>query len=190
MLFKTLDTAQRKVTSDGKHEYILIDTVGFVSDLPHTLVDAFKATLEEVVGADLILEVVDASFEDSAFHIETTGQVLSEIGAGGRPLVMVYNKIDIAQYDLMPSVPGECVFVSAKRGDNIDELCAMITEKLFSDNVNCKLMIPFRRGDIVSFVREKGIVSDVEYNEKGTLITAELTKEDLSRVKEYVTDQK
>lgn len=186
MLFATLDTTQRKVTPDGKHEYILIDTVGFVSDLPHTLVDAFKATLEEVARADLILEVVDASCGDAAFHIETTGQVLKEIGAAGQPLVMVYNKIDIADGELMPAMPGETIFISAKHGDNIDELNRLITDKLFSDNVSCRLQIPFSRGDVVSFVQERSIVSKVEYNEKGTLITAELSAADHSRLKEFV----
>lgn len=185
MLFATLDTAQRKITPDGRHEYILVDTVGFVSDLPHTLVDAFRATLEEVVYADLILEVVDASYDECAFHIETTGEVLKEIGAAGIDHVLVYNKIDIAGAELLPQVPGESVFVSAKTGENIDELNRLITDRLFSDNVKCRLMIPFTRGDAVSFVQERGEVIKVEYTSKGTVIEAELSEADYGRVRQF-----
>lgn len=187
MLFATLDTAHRKITIDGKHDYILIDTVGFVSNLPHTLVEAFKATLEEVTSADLILQVVDASYEDSAFHIETTEKVLSEIGAGGKEMVIVYNKIDIAEGELLPQTPGESIFISAKTGENIDELNQLIKEKLFAGNVICTLMIPYSRGDISSFVQERGIVKNIEYTEEGTKIIAELTAADYNRVKEYDT---
>ena len=187
MLFATLDTAHRKIAIDGKHEYILIDTVGFVSNLPHTLVDAFKATLEEVISADLILQVVDASYDECAFHIETTEQVLGEIGAGGKDMVIVYNKIDIAEGQLLPQTPEESIFVSAKTGENMDGLNRLIKEKLFAGNVNCTLLIPYQRGDISSFVQERGIVSNLEYTEEGTRITAELTAADHNRVKEFET---
>ena len=187
MLFATLDTAHRKVSPDGRHEYIIVDTVGFVSDLPHTLIEAFKATLEEVTYADLILQVVDASFEDCAFHAETTEKVMSEIGAAGKEMVLVYNKIDIAEGQLLPMVPGESIFISAKTGENLDQLDQLIVKKLFADNVKCRLMIPYSRGDIESFVRERGIVEEVKYTEEGICITVELAPADHGKVKEYDT---
>ncbi|MFQ9894517.1 MAG: GTPase HflX, partial [Emergencia sp.] len=96
MLFATLDTQQRSIRLDTNREFILIDTVGFVSKLPHSLVEAFKATLEEVLYADLLLHVVDASYEENSFHIQVTNQVLEEIGAAGKEKIMVFNKIDLA----------------------------------------------------------------------------------------------
>ena len=187
MLFATLDTAHRKVSPDGKHEYIIVDTVGFVSDLPHTLIEAFKATLEEVTYADLVLQVVDASFDDCAFHAETTQKVMNEIGAAGKEMVLVYNKIDIAEGKLLPQVLGESIFISAKTGENLDQLDSLIVEKLFAENVKCRLLIPYSRGDIESFVRTRGIVEDAEYTEEGICMTAELAPADHSRVKEYDT---
>ena len=91
MLFATLDTAQRSIRLDSNHEFILIDTVGFVSKLPHSLVKAIKATLEEVNYADLLLHVTDASYDERDFHIDVTESVLKEIGAGGKERVLVYN---------------------------------------------------------------------------------------------------
>ena len=99
--------------------------------------------------------------------------------------MLVYNKIDIAGAELLPQVPGESVFVSAKTGENIDELNRLITDRLFSDNVKCRLMIPFTRGDAVSFVQERGEVIKVEYTSKGTVIEAELSEADYGRVRQF-----
>ena len=187
MLFATLDTAQRKISIDGRREFILVDTVGFVSDLPHALVDAFKATLEEVKFADLILHVVDISQEEGAFQIETSHKVLEEIGAGEKERIMVYNKIDIAENELVAPVPGECVFISAKTGEGIEELLDIIDGKIYSGLVTARLRVPFSRGDIESFVRERGQVENVQYDEEGSIITVVLPKEDYGRVREYDT---
>ncbi|MCQ2566505.1 MAG: GTPase HflX, partial [Clostridia bacterium] len=94
MLFATLDTSQRLVTLDSKHSFILVDTVGFVSKLPHALVDAFKATLEEAISADLLLHVADASFDNKDFHIEVTKSVLTDLKADAKDQILVFNKID------------------------------------------------------------------------------------------------
>ena len=187
MLFATLDTAQRKISIDGRREFILVDTVGFVSDLPHALVDAFKATLEEVKYADLILHVVDISQEEGAFQIETSHRVLEEIGAGEKERIMVYNKIDITEKELIAPVPGESIFISAKTGEGIEELLDTIDEKIYSGLVTARLRVPFSRGDIESFVRERGQVEHVEYDEEGSIITVVLPKEDYGRVRKYDT---
>lgn len=92
MLFATLDVQQRNVTLESGREFILIDTVGFVSRLPHSLIEAFKATLEEVTYADLLLHVVDASYENYDFHIKVTEKVMGEMGAGEKEKIMVFNK--------------------------------------------------------------------------------------------------
>ena len=92
MLFATLDTHQRSIEPEKGKKFILTDTVGFVSGLPHSLIEAFKSTLEEVAYADLILHVVDASYDDHDFHMRITDRVLEEIGAGGREKITVYNR--------------------------------------------------------------------------------------------------
>ncbi|MBE6031965.1 MAG: GTPase HflX, partial [Clostridiales bacterium] len=107
MLFATLDTFQRQIKLDTNQEFILIDTVGFVSKLPHSLVRAFKATLEEVLYADLLLHVVDTAYENHDFHIEVTEKVLDEIGAGDKDRILVYNKIDLLEEKGIPFICGK-----------------------------------------------------------------------------------
>lgn len=187
MLFATLDTAQRKIKLDSNCEFILIDTVGFVSKLPHSLVNAFKATLEEVNYADLLLHVVDASYENSDFHIEVTNRVLKEIGAADKERVLVYNKIDLTDGEILTSNDEETIMISAKRGDNFGSVIGLIKEKLFSDRVTAKLLIPYDRGDIISYLCEKAHVISTEYVENGTLIEAEMMLEDYNRLKNYDT---
>lgn len=187
MLFATLDTAQRSVKLDNNCEFILIDTVGFVSKLPHSLVNAFKATLEEVNYADLLLHVVDASYEASDFHIGVTNKVLKEIGAGEKERVFVYNKIDLLEEDPVITTDEEFICISAKRGDNFDQVIDIIKKKLFSDRIIAKLLIPYNRGDISSYLCEKAKIIATEYVENGTLIEAELTEVDYNRLKEYDT---
>ena len=187
MLFATLDTAQRRISFDGKNYFVLIDTVGFVSNLPHALIDAFKATLEEVKYADLILNVVDVSAEENEYQIETTEKVLGEIGAGDKERLMVYNKVDIAEREPLPVVPSESVFISATRGDGIDELKRVISEKLFAERITARLFIPFERGDIFSFVQNRGEVKETEYTNEGYKTVVTLSERDYGRVKEYDT---
>ena len=194
MLFATLDTAQRSIRLDSNHEFILIDTVGFVSRLPHSLVKAFKATLEEVNYADLLLHVTDASYDERDFHIDVTESVLKEIGAGGKERVLVYNKADLLDDEpetvstLLRSGDCETVCVSAKRGDGIDELVEIIKKKIFADRVRAKLLVPYDKGDIVSRLCEKATVFSTEYTEHGTVIDAEMSAADAGRYREYITD--
>jgi len=187
MLFATLDTAQRNIHIDKNHEFILIDTVGFVSKLPHSLVRAFKATLEEVTYADLLLHVVDSSYENYDFHIEVTDQVIDEIGAGGKEKLMVYNKIDKVDELPLDATGRDCVFISAKRGDNIDSLMEMIKDRIFSDRVTAELLIPYSRGDISSYLCEKAVVMEMDYREDGTFFKVELNQADYNRLKKYDT---
>lgn len=192
MLFATLDTAQRSIRLDSNHEFILIDTVGFVSKLPHSLVKAFKATLEEVNYADLLIHVTDASYDERDFHIDVTESVLKEIGAGGKERVLVYNKVDLLDDEpetvstLLRSGDCETVCVSAKRGDGIDELVEIIKKKIFAGRVRAKLLVPYDKGDIVSRLCEKATVFSTEYTEHGTVIDAEMSAADAGRYREYI----
>src|SRR5665648_948386 len=172
---------------EKNHEFILIDTVGFVSKLPHSLIKAFKATLEEVLYADLLLQVVDASYEAHDFHIEVTNRVLEEIGAADKEKILIYNKIDLLEEEFMPTYTGEAVNVSVKEEKNIDELIELIKKKIFSNRVTAKLLIPYERGDISSYLCEKGRVIEMEYLESGTLFHVELERSDYNRLKDYDT---
>ncbi|MEL7655427.1 MAG: GTPase HflX [Bacillota bacterium] len=186
MLFATLDTAQRNVKLDTNQEFVLIDTVGFVSKLPHSLIRAFKATLEEVAFADLLLHVVDASYPDHDFHISVTNQVLKEIGAGDKEKLMIYNKIDIAQEMSLPHNGEEILYISATRGDNIDELIQRIKEKLFSDRVIVSMVIPYDRGGISSYLCDQCRVIRMEYKENGTEFDVEISKKDYGRLEQFI----
>ncbi len=185
MLFATLDAQSRSVTLDDNRTFILVDTVGFVSKLPHSLVEAFKATLEEVLHADLLLHVVDASYEESQFHVTVTDRVLTEIGAGGKEKLMIYNKMDLVS-EFTPSYSdAPAFFVSAKEGNGMEELLAAIKGCLFGEVIRTKLLIPYTRGDLASYLCEKAAVHSMDYVEDGTLIDVELKAEDYQRLKTY-----
>jgi len=185
MLFATLDTKQRSIKLDTNREFILVDTVGFVSKLPHSLVEAFKATLEEVLYADLLLHVVDASYENNKFHIDVTNRVIDEIGAGDKEKVTVFNKIDLNPDFEPPATGTEQLFVSAKENINIDKLIEAIKSRIFADKVSTKLLIPYDRGDISSYLCEKALVNAMDYEEGGTKFTLEMSLEDYQRLKKY-----
>lgn len=186
MLFATLDTAQRRVKLSNNQEFILIDTVGFVSKLPHTLIKAFKSTLEEVLYADLLIHVIDASFRDSQFQIEVTEKVLSEIGAGEKERLMVYNKMDLVDPDtLLVQQDESTLFLSAKTGQQFDQLLERIQEKIFADHRLMSLLIPYHRGEISSYLCAKCKVHLMEYEEEGTRFEVELPQADQSRFAEF-----
>ena len=186
MLFATLDVQQRSVVLDSNHQFILIDTVGFVSKLPHSLVNAFKATLEEVTYADLLIHVVDSSYENHDFHIDVTDQVLSEIGAGNKEKILAFNKIDLVDSAVVVPRPGtENIFISAREDINIDRLLDMIRSKIFSDEVSACLLIPYSRGDLSSYLCEKAEVTVMDYRENGTYFEVRLKEADYQRLKEY-----
>ena len=187
MLFATLDTQQRSVTLDTNHQFILVDTVGFVSRLPHSLVNAFKATLEEVKHADLLIHVVDASYENHDFHIEVTNKVLEAIGAGGKEKIIAFNKIDLLEdaSSVIPVAGADNICISAKYDRNIDKLIELVKTKIFKDMVRTQLMVPYTRGDVSSYLCEKARVFAMEYRGNGTWFEAELKEADCQRLKEY-----
>lgn len=187
MLFATLDTFQRKIRLDSNHEFVLIDTVGFVSKLPHTLVQAFKATLEEVLYADLLLHVVDSAYSGNEFHVEVTETVLNEIGADGKEKLLVYNKVDLLEEGQeLPLTGKDAVYVSAKQGTNMDQLLEKVKSSIFSDRMTVNLLIPFERGDVTSYLCERSKPIKTEYRENGTYLEIELSQADCSRVKEFL----
>lgn len=185
ILFATLDTAQRNIKLDTNQEFLLIDTVGFVSKLPHALIKAFKATLEEVVLADLLLHVVDVTSPDAEFKIQVTEQVLKEIGAGGKERIYVYNKMDLLPGGSVPPRQEQSIGISALTGENVDLLVEMVKKKIFGDRVDARLMVPYDKGSALSYIFEKGIVQSVQHLEEGTLVEVNLSMDDFSRLKEF-----
>ena len=193
LLFATLDTSQRSIKLDSNNEFILIDTVGFVGKLPHALVSAFKATLEEVAFADLLLHVVDVSYENFDFQIDVTDSVLNEIGVGDKEKLFVFNKTDLLADEGggtrnlggLPAHDGETVYVSAKTGAGIDILVEKIKENIFSRRVKASFLIPYNRGDISSYLCDKAEVYSMDYTENGILINVEVAGADYDRLKLY-----
>ena len=184
MLFATLDTYNRRIVLDDKKEFILTDTVGFVSKLPHSLVNAFKATLEETLHADLLLHVVDANNDSYAMQMEVTNQVLGELKALNIPMITVYNKIDKG-HSVMTQEENS-VFISAKTGENISTLVEVIKNKIFSDHVMVKFLIPYTDGSAASYLCETYKVMELEYLEVGTQIVAEVSVADYNRYQKYL----
>lgn len=188
MLFATLDTQHRKITLEQGSEFILIDTVGFVSRLPHSLVEAFKSTLEEVRYADLLIHVVDSSYENRDFYMEVTNKVIEQIGAGDKDQIVAYNKMDIAKSVPLDVSGHGVVYLSAKTGENINVLVEKIREKIFGGRVEMTLLIPYQRGDITSYLCENAQIFSMEYEEEGTLLHGKLEREDALRYGSFAVD--
>lgn len=174
MLFATLQTSVRQISLPDRKRFLLTDTVGFVSKLPHHLVKAFRSTLEEVLESDLLLHVVDASNPDAEQLIEVTNQTLKDLGADKIPVVYVYNKIDLSS-GLMKEIQVRkpAVFVSAKTGQGLDHLEDTIKEQLFGHYERVALNIPYDQGHLLSYFHEHANVETIHYEEDGTKLTIE-----------------
>jgi len=166
-LFATLDPTSRTVRLGDGQSVIVTDTVGFIHKLPHQLVDAFRATLEEVARADLLLEVVDVADRHREEHRKTVQSVLDELGAGDKPRVVAWNKSDLlgsatADPDAVAPVIGDSVLVSARTGFGLDALRARIATELADLWEEVDVTLPYREGELLSRVRERGTV-EIDY---------------------------
>ena len=174
-LFATLDPTVRKCETTEGRVYTLSDTVGFVRHLPHQLVDAFKSTLEEVSGADLIVHVVDGAHPDPFEQIRAVRQVIAEIGGGDIPEIIAINKVDIASPDVVMEIlrkePNSYAF-SVRSGFGIDGLVHAIEKSLPHPAVEISTVIPYHRGDLVSAIHETGEILSEEHLAHGTAIHA------------------
>lgn len=179
-LFATLDpTVRRHETPDGR-VYTISDTVGFVRNLPHQLVEAFRSTLEEIAAADLILHVVDATDSDPLGQIATVREVIVDAGAGAIKELIIFNKIDLVdeqrQVELRGLVPGS-LLISSRSGEGIDQLEEEIAQLLPKPEVEFRGVIPYSRGDLISRAHLVGKVISTEYVELGTFLHAMVTQE-------------
>ena len=174
-LFATLDPMTKRVRLQGGQEILLTDTVGFVHQLPTTLVAAFRATLEEVTEADLIVHVVDTSSPTMQRQIIAVEDVLEEIGASGLPILLALNKVDAIPPEAIQSLPNTvatipAVKVSALKGEGIDELLSCISENLLLQFVALDVLIPYNQGELVALFHKYGTIEQESYEESGTHI--------------------
>lgn len=187
MLFATLETSVRKIELEDNRKFLLSDTVGFISELPHDLVKAFRSTLEEIKNADLLLQVIDYSDPDFYAQMQVTKETLEKIGAVDIPVIYVYNKSEL-MLDKLPLIDGNEIYLSIKEGKGMDELLDMVIEKIFSSYKRCKMLIPFSDGSVVSYLNEHATVMETDYNEKGTILTVECRLAQYNKYKEYVIE--
>ena len=184
-LFATLDPTARALKLPDGRSVMLVDTVGLIRRLPHHLVEAFHSTLEEAVEADLILNVCDISSEETLAQIETTRQVLQELGAGDKPVVTVLNKCD--KLSQMPLVLEKgCVFISAKTGFGLEKLLEAIEKALPPTHLRLKLMIPFDKAAIYSRLKDSSVVYAEEYTPHGILVDALVDMKMLHEVEGFI----
>ena len=187
-LFATLDPTVRKSTTPDGRPYTIADTVGFVRNLPHQLVEAFRSTLEEVAESDVVLHVVDGAHPDPASQIATVRDVIGEVGARELPELIAINKCDLLDDDarlLLRGLAPDAVFVSAKTGEGIDELQARIAALLPNPEIELTVVVPYERGDLVSLLHERGRIIATDYVESGTRVHAFATPEIATLVEQY-----
>ncbi|MCC2029148.1 GTPase HflX [Microbacterium sp. YMB-B2] len=178
-LFATLDATVRRTTTDDGRVYTFTDTVGFVRNLPHQLVEAFRSTLEEVGDADIVLHIVDGSHPDPAGQLQTVRDVMGDVGARDLPEIVVFNKADIIPEDerlVLQGLEPKAHFVSSRTGEGIAQLRAAIDEALPMPAVEVHALVPYDRGDLVAAVHETGILVSAEHGEHGTQIHAHVSE--------------
>lgn len=187
MLFATLDTTVRRISPGDNRDFLLSDTVGFIDKLPHTLVKAFRSTLAEACEADLLLHVVDFSDPHHREQMKVTEQTLRELKAERIPVLFVMNKSDLVMgEEELPKVAGDKIYLSAKKGIGMDELLALIREKLFADYVECAMLIPYTDGAAVSWLKENAVVKSMEYESEGVKLLLNCKKSDAGRYGRYL----
>lgn len=185
MLFATLDTSVRRIDMDNNFSFILSDTVGFISKLPHNLVESFKATLQEAKDADLLINVVDSSDPNMLQMIRTTQQVLNEISVKEIPMITAYNKADKAGRNY-PQIEGNDILYSALDDKSIKMLANLITKRVFNNYESFDLKLPLSAGKELAFLHEHAQVTKEDYQDDGIIITANIAPADQDKFKKYL----
>ena len=186
-LFDTLDPTTRKKRISETQEILLSDTVGFIRKLPHHLISAFKATLEELRYADLLLHIVDVSDPDWELHIKTVDQVIAQLGAQEIPRVIVYNKVD--RCDILPYTSADSVLLSAKTGQGEPELLAAIEKALGRGKHPMRLLIPYSDGAVLDLLHREAQILSTEYAAEGTLVDAIVDDKTCGQMQKYAVKE-
>jgi len=186
-LFATLDTRTRKWQLDGGAAVLISDTVGFIRNLPHQLVESFKATLEEAINADLLFHVVDVSSPDALKQIDSVNKVLAEIGCKEKQILLVLNKIDIlnavSSLEFIQTIYPSAICISAKTGYGLDRLHNAVAQKYKGSVLHIKIVISPADGKIQSFLRAYGMIINEQYTEGKVVIEAHLGQNQLVDLK-------
>lgn len=185
MLFATLDTSLRQIPLKGGLSFLLSDTVGFISQLPHELVDAFHSTLEEVTYAQLLLEVVNISDEQANKQMAVTKDTLQSIHAGHLPILKVYNQCDKTTIDY-PKVHGDEIYISALEEDSIIFLLQEIQKRIFPHRMQVQLSLPYDQGSLLSFIHQNADVLKEEYLDDNISLSIEIDERYLKELKPYI----
>lgn len=187
MLFATLDTTIRRINTGNNQDFLLTDTVGFIHKLPHGLVKAFRSTLEEIKGADLLLQVVDVSDPGYQEQMETTKETLRELGAGDIPMLIVFNKADRLAQSTYPRTAGmNKIYISARQLESIELLVKEITRRVYADYEEVRLLIPYDKGSIVSYLQENAQILEQTYEPEGTRMCVNCHHADARKYEQYV----
>ena len=189
MLFATLETSTRNIKLPNNNEFLITDTVGFVSKLPHHLVESFKSTLEEITEADFIIHVVDASSPFLELQIQTTMEVLDSLGVENIPMLYAFNKIDkVTNIEFLPNSYQPSINISSIDNTGYDLLIKAIEETLFNDLKNIKILLPYNRGDLYSILKDNAEVISTEYTNDGMLIEVKVSPYLLAKCEPYIVD--
>jgi len=180
MLFATLETSVRSIDLPDHKSFLLTDTVGFVSQLPHHLVKAFRSTLEEVAEADLLIHVIDTPNPEYKQHMVVTTDTLKALGADHIPVIYAYNKADLLDQPY-PRIEEDRVYLSAGEKQGIHELEELIRSRLFRDYVTCEIIIPFEEGRLVAYFNEHAHIKETSYEETGTRLKLECKVSDFEK---------
>jgi GTP-binding protein HflX len=188
-LFATLDTSTRRMELPDGQQILLTDTVGFIRRLPHDLVQSFRATLEEAVLADFLIHIVDASHRDAEIFMQTTKDVLRELGAGDKRTIMVFNKADLvtdeARLHELQSHHPDAVLMSVKTGQGVDDLLHRIHEMVFDRVVRMDLRLPMNRLDLLALAHSQGKVLSEEFEEDAAVVQCVVPRRLVSRFEEF-----
>ena len=187
-LFDTLDTTSRQLSVSDTLDVILSDTVGFISKLPHHLVDAFRATLEELEYADLLLHVIDAADPDREAHIQVVDSLIAKLAKPGTPVLQLYNKADLVSPVDIP-IGEDVVAISAKKGTGTDKLLSAIEKTLGHSRHHIEVLIPYSMGGTLDVLHNNAQVLGVDYTEKGILVDAVVDPILYGRLKDYITKE-
>ncbi|MGL5541014.1 MAG: GTPase HflX [Erysipelotrichaceae bacterium] len=187
MLFATLETSTRRIETKNRPPFLLTDTVGFVAKLPHTLVKAFRSTLEEVVEADLLVHVIDASNPEYEMQLRTTNKVLEELGAGGIEMLYVFNKID--QHPTFTTDVEPLLCISARKEADLERLKETIYDTMLASFDVVTLLLPYAHTKQYEYLKQNGELLDSEQGEHGTYITCRLKAGDREKFAMYVVDE-
>lgn len=184
-LFDTLDTTTRRMTVSDTLDVLLSDTVGFIAKLPHNLVEAFQATLEELQYADLLLHVIDASDPDRAAHMEVVEKLAAQLAPQGVPIIEVYNKADLVELQLIP-VGENKVAISAATGTGLPKLLELVEQNLDTGVKRVTMKLPYSAAGEVDRIHREGKVFTTEYENDGILVEAALSREMQGRYRDYI----